>query len=265
MTRLALELLARGPKGMVALSDSEEYSDSDSKPDLPPPPVNERGKAVMLPRAKRHRARRHRHRRRAESFMATARRANPRRSPMPPPPPPPPPPHLNRRLTSPNTHPARPLGAPDAEGFFLVCSRRCGHHRSPPRSPRPVPPDLVGLCFKCFCGGHIKANCSYPARCYNCWREGHRVAVCPLPRRPALAGGKRGRSLPSRSEGRGVPRRRLAGRLHRPSSADTISARSASTGHSFSMPRCCFSNSTAPADSPTTTLGRARRSARRRR
>lgn len=127
------------------------------------------------------------------------------------------------------------------DGFFQVRSRRLERRRSPPRVSRPVPPELVGLCFNCLASSHIKAVCRYPPQCYNCWGEGHHASSCLLPARQGLAaalGTKRTRSLPSR-ERRRVSRRRGTPPRHSRGSADTVSAGSASTGWSTSVPRCC--------------------------
>jgi len=67
-------VLARGPEGWVALSDSEDYSDEDSSP---PTPVPGKGKVVASAVAGRRCARWHRRAcREPEGFMAAARRAD---------------------------------------------------------------------------------------------------------------------------------------------------------------------------------------------
>lgn len=142
--------------------------------------------------------------------------------------------------TSPSYHPARALGDPDSDGFFTVRSRRIDRRRSPPRTSRPVPPALVGLCFNCLASTHVKADCHYPSRCYNCWGEGHRAAACTLPARHDLgAAYKRARSPLDPNEGRRVSRRRAYDDHHSRGSVDTVSGGSASTGRSTSVPRCC--------------------------
>jgi hypothetical protein len=109
---------------------------------------------------------------------------------------------------SPSTHPTRPLGVPDVDGFYLVCSRRAGYRpspsSSPQRSPRPVLGGLARLCFNCLAADHIKVNYPFPARCYNCRSEGHFAASCPLPPRADAVGFKRGRSPTLSSGGRRV-------------------------------------------------------------
>lgn len=192
-----------------------------------------------------------------------ARRASwqlPRWSPLPPPPvhprpasvlvrdavaPPPPPrrPSPPRQPSPPVTHPARPRGLPDEDGFYTVLSRS----RSPPKSPGGVPADLVGLCFRCLREGHTRAHCTFPERCYNCGDEGHRVAVCSLPRRTRELGVERRRS-PSGCvlEGRNIRRRGYSRE-----SADTVSAYSGSTGRSFSVPNICAASPGEPSmDAP---------------
>lgn len=224
-----LRILGRGPDGVPPFSDSEDLSDSEPSPPSPPPPG--KGKEVAGPSRKRHRARRHRHRRGAgnNGFLGAAHRAfqsPPRRAPSPPP--------IFSVAARPSpSHPARAVGVPNEDGFFLVRSRRCGRRRSPPRSPRQVPPELNGLCFRCLRPGHVKANCHNRPRCYNCWAEGHLAAGCPLPRQPAAVGSERGRS-PSGSGGATRPlRRRTYAAGHRQSSVSTSSV---STGRSVVVP-----------------------------
>jgi hypothetical protein len=79
---------------------------------------------------------------------------------------------------------------PEAEGFRQVHSRRRGRRRVPPRSARPVPPNLVGLCFDCLACDHVKAACTFLSRCFNCRHEGHRARDHPLA--PVAREGKRG-------------------------------------------------------------------------
>lgn len=52
-----------------------------------------------------------------------------------------------RRLASRIVHPARMSVEPDAEGFRQVHSCRRGRRRVLPRPVRPVPSNLIGLCF----------------------------------------------------------------------------------------------------------------------
>lgn len=181
-------LLARGPVALDAYGDSE-YSGTESEPPSPPP--TRKGKAVAGPSRKRKRARRHSHRRCAEvgGFMADGRRAY---HPSP--------------GSPPRSHPVRPLGEPDADGFYSIRSRRLLRRRSPPRPPKPVPPELQGLCFNCLASTHVKAACRIRPRCFNCWHEGHRASACRLPLRRGLStttGAKRSRSP---ADGRGDSR-----------------------------------------------------------
>lgn len=104
-------LLGRGPEGKVALSDSKEYSECESK-ELPPPleEVMGKGKATAEPAKRKRRARRHRHaRRRPAAFMADARRSDLRHSPPSVRPHPPRP-----------THPARTRGPPDQKEIGIT-------------------------------------------------------------------------------------------------------------------------------------------------
>lgn len=48
--------------------------------------------------------------------------------------------------------------------------------RQPPAS-RPVPRDLVGLCFNCFAADHVAAVCRNPTRCFRCKEVGHTSAL----------------------------------------------------------------------------------------
>ena len=250
-----LGVLGRGPGERLSLSDSEDYSDSelsDRSASPPPPPAGEgKGKEVVGPGYKRQRKCRHRHRRRREGFMAAARRAHP----SPPRAPPTRRPHS--RLASPPSHPARALGDPDADGFFRVRSRRCERRHSPPKSPRPVPPELNGLCFNCLRPGHVWATCRYRSRCYDCGEEGHTTTNCRRPTRTWVLRAlrappprtKRGR-YPPRSIPRKTARRGASGRRHRANSADTASPCSASIGRSTSVPRCCAPPTPPPRRSP---------------
>lgn len=61
-----------------------------------------------------------------------------------------------RRLASIVVHPPRMSVEPDADGFRAVESSRRWRRAPAPR--RPVPADLVGKCFNCFAGDHIKAE-----------------------------------------------------------------------------------------------------------
>lgn len=110
--------------------------------------------------------RRNRRRRRVldpAGFMAAVRRASPIVARAP----------VVVRLTSLVVHPARTSAAPDANSFrHQVQSRRQregrrGHARAVKAhcgAVRPVPPNLVGLCFNCLASYHVKVDCRFLAR-----------------------------------------------------------------------------------------------------
>lgn len=157
---------------------------SDSEPSLSDPeesPVSGRGKAMPDKRRRRRGRCRPRHRRAA---------SEPRQPSSAP-----------RRLASVVVHPARMAIEPDADGFREVQSRRRWRRALQPR--RPVPANLVGKCFNCLSGNHVKADCSGPARCFNCLEPGHQARDCPLPLRWPPGDHKRGRSPPSRHDQHG--------------------------------------------------------------
>lgn len=160
----------------LSFSDSEASSGSDE----PTPVADDQGKEVLPAAGRRRRPRRRRrHRRQAAlgGFMADA-----KRPPPPPPPhdraPAPSPPHVNR-IRSIVVHPARLSAEPDEDGFHEVHSRRRWLRRSPPRAVKPVPEDLIDLCFNCLGNNHVKAECTFPSRCRSCRQEGHRARFCP--------------------------------------------------------------------------------------
>ncbi|CAD6234865.1 unnamed protein product [Miscanthus lutarioriparius] len=127
--------------------------------------------------------------------------------------------------------------APDAEGFRQVQSRRRWRRVASPR--RPVPSNLVGLCFNCLAGDHVHADCTFPAKCYNCRDVGHQARDCPLPPVAGRWEGKRGRSPPRATGFRRGARRRRSSPSRGASPADTVSAHSASTGREPSVPPVC--------------------------
>jgi hypothetical protein len=216
-----------GLGGRISFSDSEEYSGSEE------PPAVGRGKA---PAAEGARCRRPRHRRRrpraAGGFMADARRLYDDADGGEP------------RLPSVIVHSARLSAEPDAEGFRQVHSRR-RWRRPTPRQHKPVPADLVGLCFNSLGDDHVKAECRLPSRCRTCRQEGHRARRCPFG--TTTAGAKRGRSPAHSRSGWGAPRHRASPPRWRDG---TESARSQSTGRSPSIPVCCAPPSPEPVVQP---------------
>lgn len=193
--------------GRLHFSDSEA-SDEDSVA----PPSSGRGAAAALPRRMRRRRRRPARR----PFLAGP--ATPPGSPSP----------RNGQVPA---HPARMSALPDSDGFRVVESRRRWRRAAPPR--RPIPANLVGKCFNCLSESHVKVDCTEPPRCFHCRGTGHQERSCPLLGKGV---GKRGRSPSHAPRRREVPPRR---RYRRGSPADTIFARSASTGRSPSVPRIC--------------------------
>jgi hypothetical protein len=103
-------------------------------------------------------------------------------------------------LTPPPRVPASPprrTAVFDADGFQKVVPRRwrkeVAHPSGPRRAARPVPLDLVGLCFNCFSADHVAAECRNPPRYLRCRGEGHKARSCKRPRSPsegAAAGGR---------------------------------------------------------------------------
>lgn len=83
-------------------------------------------------------------------------------------------PHLESLVV----HPPRMSVEPNADGFRAVQSRRCWRRIAAPRCP--VPANLVGKCFNCLSGNHVKAECTFPSRRFNCMDEGHQERDCPL-------------------------------------------------------------------------------------
>lgn len=198
--------------GRLHFTDSEgSLGDSDA------PASSGRGKAVRQPR--RHHRRRRRQPRHG-GFMADARCSG--AWPTTPP----------RRLPSIIVHLARMSVQPDTEGFQQVESRRRWRRVAAPC--RLVPSNLVGKCFNCLAGDHVRANCTFPSKCFNCKDVGHQARDCPLPLICRWEG-KRGRS-PARTLGHSHDARR---RRSSPSPGDSASARSASIGREPSIPPGC--------------------------
>lgn len=221
-----LKVLGRGAEGRVALSDleaSEDESKPEGSPSAPPPPPPGKGKEVDLgPSRRRKRVRRRRHRRRwPNGFMAAAHRSPP-----------------TSRSVSPAAHPARARGAPDADGFFAVQSRRFGRSRTPPRPPLPVPRRAPGALLRLSSGWPRQGALPQP-------REMLQLRGGEAPRRglplPDVLGCYRGQAqpLPPAAGWRRMVfcRSSPAGsRRRRPSSADTVSGGSASTPSPTSTP-----------------------------
>lgn len=202
-----------GASKRLHFSDSEEsFGDSDTGCRSPRPTAASRTKL----RGRRRRPRR-RHARRGAPQLAS----------------PPLQPSAPVRLV---THRPRLAAEANADGFRQVHSHRRWRRSTPPR--RPVPADLVGKCFNCLSDSHVKADCTFPSRCFHCFEEGHQERLYPrLGRRTC----KRSRSPGCGADSRGSRRFRPATRRppRRSSSADTISARSASTGREPSVPPVC--------------------------
>lgn len=106
----------------------------------------------------------------------------------------------------------------------------------PPLKPvKPVPKNLVGLCFSA--GDHVKVNCIWRARCFLCKKPGHEARDCRLVLR--RSNGKRGHSLSRRDTCRRATPHRRAMHRRAANDDDTACARLVSTVHSPSVPRCC--------------------------
>ena len=207
----AVSWFSRGER--LCFSDSEASLGSAA-----PSPANVAEVGEIRERRRRPRRRR-RHRRRAAQDASAHQAATASPPPM-------------ARLRSVAVHPARLSAEPDDDGFREVHSRRRWRRRPSPTLARPVPPDLVGLCFNCLRDDHIRANCRFPPRCRTCRQEGHRARFCPMA--TFVTGAKRGRS-PGIAR-RAPARRRRSPERWRPPRDDTVSARSVSTGRSPSVP-----------------------------
>lgn len=63
-----------------------------------------------------------------------------------------------------------------------------GRAASPSSSEkRQIPPDLYGMCFRCFEDGHRRQDCTNDPLCIRCGRAGHVSSQCQEPRSPISA------------------------------------------------------------------------------
>lgn len=115
------------------------------------------------------------------------------------------------RLHSFVVHPARFSVEPDFDRFRQVHGHRQWRRRASPTLARPVPADLVSLCFNCLGDDHVKVDCMFRSRCSTCRREGkgHRARNC-LQGPPTLVGAKRGHSPAGAGGHCGAFRRRVS-------------------------------------------------------
>jgi len=180
---LLWQILDRSPRECVALNDSEDLSDLEDSlsvaPSSPPLQPLEKGKVVAETSRKRSRTQRHRPRKHSAGIMVDAREAYYTQPPNPTRMQPasvivaPPPSNTATEgspASPPAAHPPREYGEPDGDGFFNIRSRRFGCQRTlpHPRSPKKVPPELQGKCFRYLRDNHDRVQCTFSARCYNC-------------------------------------------------------------------------------------------------
>ena len=71
---------------------------------------------------------------------------------------------------------------------------------------RLVPPDLYGLCFRCFGEGHRRQDCTKEPLCIRCGLSGHVSSQCSRPRSPISAEELRRAVIAKASRDRPAPR-----------------------------------------------------------
>lgn len=137
--------LGRGER--LSFTDSEASFGSEA----PSPAANVKGKGPAPDSAHRRRPRHRRRQYRWGGYMADARRSYRRADAAFPPP--------AGRLRSLVVHPVRLSTEPDTDRYREVHSCRRWHRRPSPTVAKPVPVDLIGLCFNCLGDDHVKAVC----------------------------------------------------------------------------------------------------------
>jgi len=88
-----------------------------------------------------------------------------------------PPPKYPRRLASIVVHPTRMSVEPNEDCFKQVHSKRRWRRAVTPR--RPVPSYLIGKCFNCLAGDHVRADCTLQSKRFTCKDVGHQARHCP--------------------------------------------------------------------------------------
>ncbi|KAK1616776.1 hypothetical protein QYE76_022293 [Lolium multiflorum] len=76
------------------------------------------------------------------------------------------------------------------------------------------PPEMRGLCFRCYLPGHRKRDCTNAEVCMRCWQRGHPAMECKRPRSPSSEEELRCRAL-SKFARRSSPERRQGRQLER--------------------------------------------------
>ncbi|KAK1643399.1 hypothetical protein QYE76_061204 [Lolium multiflorum] len=74
------------------------------------------------------------------------------------------------------------------------------------------PPEMRGLCFRCYLPGHRKRDCTNAEVCMRCWQRGHPAMECKRPRSPSEEEELRSRAL-AKFARRGSPTRERQGPL----------------------------------------------------